>query len=247
MSSQIELLNSKFNGLLTQYQETYQEFINVINSTSNNNSYRSVLNSSYIGENNLNIVQNSSIDNCLSSCKLNNSCSGATFDNTNNYCTLSAGIGNIVNSENKTAIVKQSLYYTYKLKILNEELSNINKLLMESTNSKINDFKQNTKEKNQILNNNYEILEKERFEIEDMITQYETLNSAYRDQTINVTSNYYNYLIYLVIVIFLFFLLCKYNLMEKQIGGGYINFSKSSILIIILSCFVIILNAIIHN
>ena len=247
MSSQIELLNSKFNGLITQYQETYQEFINVINSTSNNNLYRSVLNSSYIGENNLNIVQNSSIDNCLSSCKLNKSCSGATFDNTNNSCTLSSGIGNIINSENKTAIVKQSLYYTYKLKILNEELANINKLLMESTNSKMNDFKQNTKEKNQILKNNYEILEKERFEIEEMIRQYETLTSAYHDQNINVTSNYYNYLIYLVIVIFLFFLLCKYNLTEKQIGGGYVNFSKSFILIIILLCFVIIINAIIKN
>jgi hypoxanthine phosphoribosyltransferase len=51
MSSQIELLNSKFNDLLTQYQETYQEFINVVNSNSDKNLYRSILNSSYIGKN----------------------------------------------------------------------------------------------------------------------------------------------------------------------------------------------------
>jgi hypothetical protein len=248
MSSQIELLNSKFNDLLTQYQETYQEFINVVNSNSDKNLYRSILNSSYIGKNNLNIIQNSSIDNCLSSCESNNSCSGATFDNINNSCALSSGTGNIIDSENKTAIVKQALYYTYKLQKLNEELTNINNsIIVLNTNSKINDLKENTKEKNQILNHNYKILTKERFEIEEIIRQFETLNSAYNEQSINVTSNYYNYLIYLVIVIFLFFLLCKYNLTEKQIGGSNINFSKSSILIIIIACFVIILNAVIKN
>ena len=212
MSSQIELLNSKFNDLLTQYQETYQEFINVVNSNSDKNLYRSILNSSYIGKNNLNIIQNSSIDNCLSSCESNNSCSGATFDNINNSCALSSGTGNIIDSENKTAIVKQALYYTYKLQKLNEELTNINNsIIVLNTNSKINDLKENTKEKNQILNHNYKILTKERFEIEEIIRQFETLNSAYNEQSINVTSNYYNYLIYLVIVIFLFFLLCKYT------------------------------------
>ena len=49
----------------------------------------------------LNILQNSSIDNCLSSCKSNNSCSGATFDNINNSCTLSSGTGNIIEIEMK--------------------------------------------------------------------------------------------------------------------------------------------------
>jgi hypothetical protein len=251
MSSQMELLNIKFNGLLTQYRETYQEFINVINSNSDDkNLYKSVLNSSYIGDNNLNVVQNSSIENCSLLCKSNNSCSGATFDNTNNSCTLTSGTGNIINSVNKTAIVKQSLYYSYKLKKLNEELTSINNLLMELTNSKINDYssiKQNTKEKNVMLNNNYEILESERYEIEDIIRKYETLNSAYQDGSIFVTSNYYNYLIYLLIVIFLIILLFKYNFIGEQIGGGNINFSISSIILIIVSCFVIILNAIIKN
>ena len=144
--------------------------------------------------------------------------------------------------------MKQALYYTYKLQKLNEELTNINNSIMVlNTNSKIDDLKENTKEKNQLLNHNYKILTKERFEIEEIIRQYETLNSAYNEQSINVTSNYYNYLIYLVIVIFLFFLLCKYNLTGKQIGGSNINFSKSSILIIIIACFVIILNAIIKK
>jgi hypothetical protein len=239
----MELLNVKFNGLLTQYKETYKEFINTINS----NSYKSLLNSAYIGENNLNIIQNSSINNCLSSCKLNKSCSGATFDTTNNSCTLARGIGNIIDSKNKTAIVKESLYYSYKLKNLNEELANINNSIIRLTNSKMNDYsklKQNTKTKNQILNNNYEILEKERVEIEEIISQYETLNSDYSDGSIKTTTNYYNYLIYLLIVIFLFFLLCKYNLTEKQIGGSNINFLKSSLLLILLLCFVIILNVI---
>jgi hypothetical protein len=251
MSSQIDLLGNKFNILLEQYKETYQEFINVMNSDTNQNTYTNIADTSYIGESNLNVIQNSSLDNCLSSCQSNTSCSGATFDNIHNSCTLSSGMGSVIDSKNTTAIVKQALYYSYKLQKLNEELITVNSTIIGLTNSKMNDYstiKEHSEEKSRFLNNNYEILQKERIEIGEMIRQYETLNSAYNDVTVNVTSNYYNYLLYLIFVIFLVVLLFKFNLSGQQVGGSVSNkFSKTSIAMYIFLFFVIILNAIIKN
>jgi len=241
----MEMLSNKFNSLLTQYQDTYQDFVNTI--SSNTNSFTSVNNSAFIGGTNINTIQNSSVNNCLSSCSSNNSCSGATFDNNQNTCTLSSGNGNIVNSQNQTAIVKQALYYSNQLQQINDQLININSSMMNLANSNSDNYKQtqqSNSDKSNILEQNYNTLEQERLEIETILREYETLNSAYENGNINVTSNYYSYIIYLLIAIFLVFLLFKFSLTSQQRGGGFTNnFSNSSYLIIGLSIFIIILNA----
>ena len=66
MSSQLEMLSNKFNSLLAQYKDTYSEFLNTVNS--NDNSFKSVPESAFIGVNNINIIQGSSVDNCMTSC-----------------------------------------------------------------------------------------------------------------------------------------------------------------------------------
>ena len=102
----MESLGNQFNILLTQYQETYQEFLNAINS--NNNTLTTLSNSAFVGKSNIDTIQNSNQNNCLSSCTSNSSCSGATFDDNSNTCTLSSGNGNIITSTNQTAIVKRT-------------------------------------------------------------------------------------------------------------------------------------------
>jgi hypothetical protein len=245
MSSQMEILSNKFNSLLTQYQDTYQEFLNTINS--NNNTLTTVSNSSFVGQSNINTIQNSSVDNCLSSCNSNTSCSGATFDNNLNTCTLSSGTGNIINSNNQTAIVKQALYYSNQLKQINNELLSLNSTMMQNANSNMNNYSQTQKmnsEKAEILQNNYKTLEQERGEIEEIVRQYETLNSAYENGNINVTSNYYLYIIYLLVAIFLVFLFLRTNVSSNQTGGGHM---KVSPLLLIFLAAVIIVNAYLKN
>lgn len=242
----MKILSNQFNSLLTQYQNTYQDFVNTINS--NDNSFTSVNNSAFISGNNINTIQNSSVSNCTSSCSSNESCSGATFDNNQNTCTLSSGNGNIVISQNQTAIVKQALYYSNQLQQINNELLTINNTMMNLANSNSNNFKetqQMASQKAEILQNNYNTLEQERRQIEEIIRQYEILNSSYENQTINLTSNYYSYIIYLFIVIFLIFLLLKFSLTTEQRGGG--NFSKFSPFIFGLLGFIIVVNAILKN
>ena len=115
----MDTLSNNFNNLLTQYQSTYQNFLNTIGST--DASFVYVPNTSYVTDNNINTIQNSSINNCITSCSSNQSCSGATFDNLQSTCTLSSGNGNIVNSSNQTSIVKQALYYSYQLQLINNQ------------------------------------------------------------------------------------------------------------------------------
>ena len=72
----------------------------------------------------------------------------------------------------------------------------------------------------QYVEKNYKILQNERIQIEKMIHQFETLNAATKNGEINVTSNYYNYIVLLFITILLFFLLIKYSIPMSQRGGG---------------------------
>ncbi len=245
----MEMLSNKFNSLLTQYQDTYQDFVNTI--SSNNNSFTSVSDSAFVGVSNINTLQNSSVNNCLTSCSSNQSCSGATFDDKQKTCTLSSGSGNIIESKNQTAIVKQALYYSNQMQKINNELINTNNSMMRLANNNEDNYKETQKmnaEKAVILENNYNTLEAERMEIEEIVRQYETLNSAYENGNVNVTSNYYTYIVYLLISLFLVFLLLRFSLTGQQRGGGSsISFSNSSWLIVGLSIFVIILNSYLKN
>lgn len=245
----MEILTNKFNSLLTQYQDTYQDFVNTI--TSKNNSFTSIKNSAFVGGSNINTLKNSSVKNCSTSCSSDKSCSGATFDDIQKTCTLSRGNGNIINSKNQTAIVKQALYYSNQLQKINNELINTNNSIIRLVNSNVDIYKearQMTSEKSKILQNNYNTLVSERIEIEEIVREYETLNAAYENGNINVTSNYYNYIVYLFISIFLVLLLLRFTLTGQQIGGGASKyFSASSWLIILISIFVIILNAYLKN
>jgi hypothetical protein len=247
MSSQMEMLSNKFNSLLAQYKDTYSEFLNTINS--NDNSFKSVPESAFIGVKNVNIIQGSSLDNCMKSCTSNESCSGATFDNLQKTCSLSTGTGNVINSPNQTAIIKQALYYSYQLQKINDELTSVNTNMMALSNSKVGDY-QKTQELNsqkaEILENNYKTLEEERVQISEIIRQYETLNAAHENGNINVTSNYYTFIMYLFIVIILVLLLFKYGLSGEQVGGGA-SYSNISPFIFVILGLIIIINAIIKN
>ena len=221
MSVELQNLSNQFNSLLTQYTDTYQNYISVLNSGSN--SLTTVPDSSFIGESNLSVLNNSSIDDCQSSCTSNSSCSGATFNNNSNSCTLSSGTGNIVSTPQSTAIVQQALYYSYQLQQINTQLLNINQQIMSTTNSSYGVFqqtKQQNQQQEQALKNNYQTLTQERIEIDEMVRQFETLNDAYNDGNINVTSNYYSYIVLVFIAIFLIFVLINFSISGQQIGGG---------------------------
>jgi NADH:ubiquinone oxidoreductase subunit 3 (subunit A) len=94
----------------------------------------------------------------------------------------------------------------------------INQQMITTSNNNFGVF-QLTQEQNQqqeqVLRNNYQTLSQERIHIEEMVRQFETLNAAYENGNINVTSNYYSYIVLLFVVIFLVGLLMRFSLPGK--------------------------------
>jgi hypothetical protein len=225
-SSQIQTLSNQFNSLLTEYQSTYAEFMDVLNS--NDTSFTTVENSTFSGSGTINTNPVSSISDCTTACSSNTSCSGATFTpnsttNSNNNCTLSSGSGNIINSTNSTAIVQKGLYYSYQLQNLNQQLMDINQQINNTVNQSNTEYQNNLGEINQkgeALQQNYVVLTDDRERIDIMIREFETLNSAQENSDINATMSYYNYIVLLFVAIFLVFLLLRFSVPSEQVGGG---------------------------
>ena len=221
-SSQIQTLSNQFNSILTEYQTTYAEFMNTIKS--NDTSLTTVENSAFTGSGTINTSLVSSISDCTTACSSNTSCTGATFTtNSNNNCTLSSGTGNIVNATNSTAIVQKGLSYSYQLQNLNQQLMDINQQINNAVNQSNTEYQNNLgqiNERGQALEQNYVVLTGDRDRIEVMIREFETLNSAQQNSDINVTMNYYNYIVLLFVAIFLVCLLLRFSVPSEQVGGG---------------------------
>ena len=249
MPSQLQNLSDQFNTLLTQYTDTYQDYINVL--SSNDTSLTTVPNSSFNGQSNISVTNTSSVNNCQTSCASNTSCSGATFNNTSSSCTLNSGTGTIIPAQQSTAIVQQAMYYSYQLQNLNSQLMAINQQMTNISNSSYDKFQQTqqqTQQQGDTLKNNYKTLEEERIQIAEMVREFQTIDAAYENGNINLTSNYYSYIILLIVAIILIIILLKFSTSSEQRGGGNnLNFNSNSIFIFCLLGFIIIFNSIIKK
>lgn len=249
MSLQLQTLSYQFNSLLTQYTNTYKEYISLVNS--NDNSLTTVPNSSFLSQHYIKTLSNSTLDACKIACTSNSSCSGATFNNTLHNCTLNSGFGRIIPTTKSSAIVQQVMYYSYQLQQLNSQLRNINQQMMKISNSTHNNFKkssQHTLQRHQALQNNYQILSQERYHIDEMVRQFQTIDAAYNDGKLVVTSNYYNYIVLLFIVVFLIFLFMRFSLFGEQRGGGRgSNLSHNYLFIFIILSVIILFNSFIKK
>jgi ATP-dependent Zn protease len=193
----------------------------VINS--DNKTFKTVDNSAFYGEKQINTLNNTNVKNCQSACSSNSSCSGATFNTLSNKCSLNSGSGNVVQAQKSKAIIKEAMYYSYELQKLNAKLLDINKQMINISNSNYSKFQktqQQNIEKENTMNNNYKTLSDERIQIDKMIIEYDTLNSALDNGNIIVTSNYYSYIALLFIAILLIFLLLNFSFTGSQSGGG---------------------------
>lgn len=227
-----QTLSDQFNSILTEYQNTYKGFINSINSS--NDSLVTVPNTLFSSQTSISLTPNSSTKLCQSSCSSNNSCTGATIDSNNN-CTLSSGDGTLIAS-NTTSIVPQSISYVYQLQQLNNQLLSINQQMMNTSNTDTNKYQvnqTNINQKQNLILKNYKTLTQERNSLDKMITQFDSLDSAYDNGSINLNANYYNYIALLFISILLAFLLMKFSVTGQQTGGGNGNNFKREALFLL--------------
>lgn len=225
-NSQIQTLSNKFNTLLSEYQSTYNDFIDVVNS--NDTTFITVDNSAFNGANIINTIPMSNVNSCSTSCSSNTSCSGATFTSTNN-CILSSGNGNIINTANSSAIVKKALFYSYQLQKINQELMKINQEINNNIDPTYENYQTNLNKINvreKAIQQNYIVLTQDRENIAKMVREFEILDSVQENGDIKATMNYYNYIVLVFIAILLLFLLLRFSIPNEQYGGSNTFFSK---------------------
>ena len=250
MSPQLQNLSSQFNTLLAEYNNTYNNYVDVLNTKDNSFTYAQ--DSQFIGKSNLNVLGVSSVSACESACSQNTLCAGATFNSTLNNCTLGSGPGEIVHTDHSVAIVQKALYYSNRLKEINTDLTAINQQMIDiskNNNEKLNQSKQQTKEQNVIMVNNHNVLLDERREIDKMVRQFQTIDAAYEDGNIIVNANYSSYIVLLFVVVFLILLLMRYAFTTPQYGGGHREMNAYTIIIAFgfISTFIIVVNSFLKN
>jgi len=227
MSSTPELqnLNDQFNSILSEYQNTYQEYIKIINSDSND----LMIVKDFMYNGGSSISEKSKIvygNRCLELCQNTELCTGANYDKRRKKCSLISGDGNLIELKGNKAIVQKGVYYSYKLQQLNNELMQLNKQISTNVSTSSSVYQQNQQQQmtqTQAIEQNYQVLEAEREHINEMVSQYQTLQEATSDGEINVTMYYYNYIILAFIVFLLVLLLIKYSVTGQQNGGSIVG------------------------
>jgi hypothetical protein len=225
--------SSNFNNLLTEYQNTYNEYINYLKTKSSD--LKILSNNSYIGTDTLNNLSVNSVDDCKTNCNSNKLCTGATYHTDTNMCIISGGIGSILKTPNSTALIPGNTYYNYKLQELNKKLIDLNKQMLKISKHDMDLFKltsNKSADKEHELQTNYLSLVEERNQINKMMNDFNTLDSAYNNGTLLLNSNYYGYLGLFILFIFLIIVFIKYMFINQQRGGSnnLTNFNINNVL-----------------
>ena len=224
-SDDFQSLSDQYNSTLSQYKQMYQNYIQSLKTNDQSGNLVTISDASFWGTSGINSTQESSLNDCVNSCSANSSCTGATYNNSNQNCYLRKGNGNVITSKSgETAIVSQSLQYSYQLKDLNQQLLDTNKKMTDSLNQSYNSYQKNSyhhQKKNELLQNNNNVLENDKLTIHEMIQEHELLNAADQNSQIVVTQEYAQYIVYLLVVILLIALLLKFSFSSNsQLGGG---------------------------
>ena len=227
--SQIDDLQNQYNSILTQYQQTYQDYIQSLDpSTSSMMNFTVINNASFLGESEISSQQVTNINDCVNSCSAEATCSGANYNNNSQLCSLRTGTNNVITSQgSESAIVPMSLKYKYELKNLNQQLLSLNQQISQSLQNSFSDYQTNVKpqeqQHQQILTNNNNILQEDRMKIEQIIREQVMLNEVKEDSEIVVSQEYSKYIVYLLVAILMIILVIKFSVFTggNQRGGGF--------------------------
>lgn len=235
--SELNTLSIQYNNTLNLYKQTYKNYIDSLKLLNyKNKNFVKVPNSIYLGTSNLNTTKINDINTCQNICSSNQSCSGATYNLQNNNCSTKKGKSNIIKGTNyDISIVPKHIQLSYELKNLNEQLILLNKKMLILINNTTQNYNQDIlkrQKQQQALKNNYDNLYVEKNEINNMIYQYETIDSRLNDSELKLTEYYSRYIILLFIVLIIFIIGLSYlpNIFNNNLnGGGKSNLNKISL------------------
>jgi hypothetical protein len=220
----LETLNAQYNNLLIQYRQAVADYIAYLNNSGTKNVFTNIKGKAFWGTGQAGTQAGysniSDVNGCAALCSKTPNCTGATFNPTSYskpMCQLRKGPGRpVISSPSDYAIIPQEKEILFNIQYINNKLKSVNNQILHIINNNISSYDSQTVEraqKNEILLANYEKLNQERMKINNMVREYEDLDSTQNEGELLAYSNYYSFLFLLILAIFAILLFYKF--------GGY--------------------------
>ena len=163
------------------------------------------------GQKGIQELSKNTLNECSALCASISTCTGATFNSDKKYCWIRGGEGSTMPGMiNDYAIVPERTQLIKKIYSLNSQLNKYS----EQDIKKINDFYKTytlnndvSADENVNLIKRYNVLNNERNEINNIISEYQTLEEIENEMGIYITKNYYLFFIFFIIVFISFVIL----------------------------------------
>lgn len=222
----IDLANlmQKYSNLVISYKSAVADYANALNNKNtdlnSDISFVAIKGQAFDGTGSAGDSSATTLQDCMASCSSIDGCTGATF--VSNQCMVRTGDSPIISStEDSYAIIPKNKQLLLNMESLNEQLLSVNKELInkfQSQKSHIDSNNKNILVKKEQLINNYEKLLEERRNIAKTISQYDTLVSNETDTELNVTQNYYWYVLFIFLGLIVIIVL--YKLGKSLLGSS---------------------------
>jgi hypothetical protein len=212
----LESLNTKYKNLLIEYKQAvanYVDYLKQENFQMAKQELTVIKGSAYWGISGLSQKTSATLEECKASCAKTPGCSGATY-NPDKKCSLRSGDSEIVKGlPDNYAIVPKGKQLLKIIQDINEKLIQVNKEIQDKTKYIKNEYALQVDKrlvKNKALTEQYGILTTERNKIEKILDEYQTLDEKQIEGNINISQNYYSFILLMIITILFIYLLYKF-------------------------------------
>jgi hypothetical protein len=164
---------------------------------------------------------------CQALCANTSGCSGATYNQTTTLCSLRKGDSNIVSGDSTDySIVPKSLSLLKIVQNINEKLTQVNEkiqTLSQTAETQFNTEAGKRSSSNTKLIDQYKNLVEERDKIQRMLNEYQTLDEQQVEGNINISQNYYSFILLMLLAILVIFLLYKFSIPSTQSSTTFVQ------------------------
>jgi len=213
----LEILNAQYSNLLIQYEQAVANYSALIQQQSAGNTppLMALPNNAFWGTASISSSIIPSVPQCKALCATTSGCSGATYNTTNNLCSLRSGEGSLApDSSNSYAIITEEAYLLLNMQSINNQLIEINQKILAAINEGQPEFNYEYAErkvKAQELLKNYIMLNQEKERIVMIVQSYENLNKEEVEGNITINQNYYSLILLIILAIALIVILYLFS------------------------------------
>lgn len=188
----VETLQKEYEVTLQQYQEAGQNYITSLQTTdpSNNVDFTSLKGRTWWGTSSLNKDTATSTDECTNMCLNLENCSGATYNESQNYCWMRSGNSSITTGRDTDyAIIPKQKAELEAMKSLNQKLLELIEEIQQEIqiiNPKIEEQRDEINKKKKSLQNSHKQLLEQKIEMERQLNEYYSINQEEENKTLVV-------------------------------------------------------------